>query len=944
MKHFTKNTKYIQTLRSLRFICIYLASLILCIPITAHSAELPEVHVLLINSYHPGYAWSDELERGLKEELDRSGKRVELSIEYLDTKRFPLPRQQPLLRNLLSSKYANYPPKVVVVSDNAAYDFIVQERDRLFPGIPIVFCGYNNYRPEFRQQLRQITGVNEVANFTGTIDMALGMHPKTRTLAFLLSSNDSTNQRIGETFEDNVLPGLRERFQVKVFKDVTLAALKRDLETLPPDSLLFIAGQVREQANGRMLTPLENGRLIATAGHVPAYSFWDFYIGTGIVGGHVLNGYDQGHAAADMVKRILDGTPADDIPLQMISPTTPMFSYADLTRFGIAKSSLPPNAKIVGEPDSVWHKYKEGILSAVALIVLQSLLIFWLLRSMRERRLALAQLAEQSNQLEHTVSERTRSLQRSEQRMRALLDTAHVCIFMVDADGRITHANRYMSELFGRPQDELIGSEYVSLIAPEERDSGRAKMLQLMRSEIGSVDVDRHYWRPDGSLFWGHLNGIQLRDESTGEFQLIGVIADINARKQAQQELERYQQHLESLVEARTQELQQAKDAAEAANRAKSAFLANMSHELRTPMNGVLGMIGLAQRRMADPNGRSQLDKATSAAKHLLTILNDILDISKIEAECMAFESHPLQLGPLLENMAHLQVGLARDKGLIFAIDLPPALADLPLLGDALRLNQILLNLVGNAIKFTHQGRVTLLVRAETEDAQHARIRFEVRDTGIGIPHEIQHRLFSPFEQGDNSTTRRFGGTGLGLAICKRLVELMGGEIGVDSTEGHGACFWFSLPLSKNAAPSASNLGGKQHDEAERALHRLHADKRLLLVEDDPLTADIVLTLLGDTGLNVEHAADGAAAVIAARQSAYDLILMDIQMPGLNGYDATRAIRQESLNRSTPIIAVTANAFDEDRQAAMAAGMNAHIAKPFLPETLYQTIHAWLSE
>ncbi|WP_371322403.1 ATP-binding protein [Dechloromonas sp. ZY10] len=916
---------------------------LLWLPFALAAGELPDAHVLLINSYHPGYAWSDQIEDGLRQGLELPGKRIELSIEYLDAKRFPLSRQQPLLRSLLASKYEGYRPDLIVVSDNAAYEFILQERESLFPGIPVVFCGYNYYRPELRTAFKQLTGVNEAADINATVDTALAIHPQVRNLAFIISSNDSTNQGIAEEVEQSVLPRLKAAYQLEVLRDPTLAEVRTRLTAMPPNSLLFVAGQVREEANGRMLTPLENGRLIATASPWPAYSFWDFYIGTGIVGGRMLNGLDQGLAAAAQARRIIDGIPADEIPLQMQSPTSALFDYQALQRFGISRSSLPVDAKIIGQPRTLWHEHREEVLFGLSLIALETLLIFWLVRSMRERRQALRELARERLQLEQTVALRTADLQRNERRMRALLDTARVGIFVVNSDGVITHANRYMAELFGRSQEQLLGSEYVSLIAPEEREIGREKMLQLMRSQISAVDLDRRYWRPDGSQFWGHLNGIRLAEQPGGTSDLIGVIADIDERKRAQEELEGYREHLEALVAERTEALLLAKEAAETASRAKSAFLANMSHELRTPMNGILGMLALARRRIGEHPVGEQLDKAQLAAHRLLVVLNDILDLSKIEAERLDLDLQPLQLGALLDGVIHLQAPLARDKGLRFAVDISPELAARPLLGDSLRLSQILLNLTGNAIKFTREGSVTVRVRATGEQAETLTLRFDICDTGIGIPPEIQARLFTSFEQGDNSTTRQYGGTGLGLAICKRLVGLMQGEIGVQSEEQHGACFWFTLPLGKGHPLPATGLA-TMPSGAEASLRRQHAGQRVLLVEDDPLNAEITSTLLRVFGLQASLAENGAEAVACAASEDFDLILMDVQMPVMNGLAATQAIRQGSRNRQTPILALTANAFDEDRQRCLDAGMNAHLAKPVSPETLAQLLLAWLPE
>lgn len=412
--------------------------------------------------------------------------------------------------------------------------------------------------------------------------------------------------------------------------------------------------------------------------------------------------------------------------------------------------------------------------------------------------------------------------------------------------------------------------------------------------------------------------------------------------KQQQEALLHYRNHLEELVENRTAELAAAKDAAESASLAKSAFLANMSHELRTPMNGVMGMIDLAKRRMADAKGLDQLDKAKLSAQRLLAVLNDILDLSKIEAERMVLEEMPIQLSHNAENIVGTLGHKATEKRLTLAVDFPAELANTPLKGDPLRLGQILINLVGNAIKFTEKGTVTLRARSVGETAEAVLVRFEVSDTGIGIEPEAQSRLFRSFEQADNSMTRKYGGTGLGLAICKRLVQLMGGEIDVESTPGQGSTFWFVVPLKKRetkAVPSAPTITGLA---ASQRLQADYAGTRILLAEDEPIAHEISRSLLEDVGLVVDIAEDGQQALTLAGQNTYALILMDMQMPVMNGVEATQAIRAESLNNTTPILAMTANAFDEDRQACLDAGMNAHIAKPVDPDSLYETLLGWL--
>jgi CheY-like chemotaxis protein len=339
-----------------------------------------------------------------------------------------------------------------------------------------------------------------------------------------------------------------------------------------------------------------------------------------------------------------------------------------------------------------------------------------------------------------------------------------------------------------------------------------------------------------------------------------------------------------------------------------------------------------------------QIDKAKVSADRLLAVLNDILDLSKIEAERMVLEDVYLQLGSVLTNLTSLLGHKATEKALMLTIDLPDQFARLPLRGDPLRLEQVLVNLVGNAIKFTVQGSITVRIRPVMETPDAVQVRFEISDTGIGIAPEAQVRLFNAFEQADNSMTRRYGGTGLGLAICKRLVEMMGGEIGVESTAGQGSCFWFVVPLKRREQDAVAPVPTFEALTAERRLQQDYAGTRVLLAEDEPITQEVSRSLLEDVGLVVDVAEDGVQAVAMAKQNLYALILMDMQMPNLNGVDATQAIRALPGYASTPILAMTANAFDEDRQICINAGMNDHIGKPVEPEVMFEALLKWLAQ
>jgi CheY-like chemotaxis protein len=325
----------------------------------------------------------------------------------------------------------------------------------------------------------------------------------------------------------------------------------------------------------------------------------------------------------------------------------------------------------------------------------------------------------------------------------------------------------------------------------------------------------------------------------------------------------------------------------------------------------------------------------------LLSIINNILDISKIEAERMALEQIVFRLGTVLENLRSLISQKISEKGLQLLIDLPEELAQQAMRGDPVRLGQILLNLAGNASKFTASGSITISVQSSEEDDASILLRFEVRDTGIGISSADQARLFTAFEQADSSMTRQYGGSGLGLAISKRLVQLMGGSIGIESQPGVGSTFWFTARFAKTT-DYAEGVALAQNSTAEATIREQFSGSRILLAEDEPINQEVSRELLEELGLQVDLAENGIVAVDMAKQTNYSLILMDIQMPGMNGLQATQAIRALPGRQHTPILAMTANAFDEDRQRCIAVGMNDHIAKPVDPEVLFETLLKWL--
>ena len=528
------------------------------------------------------------------------------------------------------------------------------------------------------------------------------------------------------------------------------------------------------------------------------------------------------------------------------------------------------------------------------------------------------------------------ALRQSEERYRLIADHATDVIWTMDAQGRFTYVSPAVHKLRGYSPAEVMAQGMAEALTPDSL----ALVAETFHAALSRVAAglpvepfrgELEQPRKDGMTVWTEVATNGLYNEN-GEFTgFVGITRDITERRRLEGEL------------------RLARQAAEDASRAKSDFLAHMSHEIRTPLNGILGLAQVLEREPLTPTQREMVRRLRVSGRALLSIINDILDLSKIEAGQLRLEPRPFALAPLLEQVTGLMAGPARDKGLALRTETPPELKANPgddnrlgddLVGDDLRLEQILLNLVGNAIKFTERGEINLRVRTLARGANLITLRFEVEDNGIGIAPEVLPSLFNPFTQADSSITRRFGGTGLGLSISCRLVELMGGTIGASSTPGVGSLFWFELPFGR-----APRSPGREtcSEPAPLAVGPRLGGIPILVVEDNDINLEVVSHLLTLEGALVSLAQNGQEAldILRDRPTAFAAVLMDCQMPVMDGLTATRHLRHQLGLNSLPVIAFSAGVLPEERQQALDAGMNDFLVKPVDLNAMVAILQRW---
>jgi PAS domain S-box-containing protein len=1024
-------------------------------PAPAPGAGKPQVQVFVLHSYSQEYPWTRGQHQGFMAALDADkGHSYDVRVEYLDTKRAGYGSDYArLIAGHLGAKYAGYRPAAIYVSDDNALSFALVHLERIFPGVPVFFSGVNDYTIKTRLDPRRVTGVFENKEIGPNLALIRTIAEERQDIIVIGDASETYRAIENEVrAELHRHPGVQAVFVSSNRLDDLIARLNKARARFV---FLTTLGAVVD-ATGRTLGLPETLDAIVRSGDFIILSMEDAYLQKGVLGGWVTSGPRQGKAAAELLRRHLEGASLDSLPPIEESPNEYVFDDLELERVGL---TLPPEVDRRALHLNVQPGFYEanrrivlGVLYGMFAVVLLGLL-WTVLVYAHKNRLILAT---------------SRRLAESEARFLATFEQAAVGIAQVAPDGSLLRVNRRFCDIVGYRREELLQRTFLDITHPDDGDLHRDRVLALLAREIEFFAVEKRYLRKDGEVVWINLTlAVTWNVDGTPDYfisviediserkraaealrrseeeqrtliaslpdvimrfdaeerhlfvsenvrELVGMPAtafigkthrelgfpehlcerwqgalkevfesgnahetefaldgpkgsrtfswrlvpdmdrsgrvrtvltlarDITERKESESRLEDYRQHLEQMVEERTAALSIAKEAAEAASRAKSTFLANMSHELRTPMNVIMGMTNLALRRVDDPRLKDLLSKVDQASRNLLGVINDILDISKIEAERLSLEQVDFTLDDVLNNLSALIGHKVAEKGLGLHIDVTPEGARRQFKGDPLRLGQILINLAANAVKFTDAGSISVRVRVEELGGEELRLLVEVQDTGIGIAAEDLKRLFTAFEQADGSMTRKYGGTGLGLAISRRLARMMGGDIEVSSRPGAGSTFRLQVRLRK-ATSAVAPAPTSVRSVAEERLKAGFTGTRILLAEDEPTTRDMARWLLEDCGLVVDLAEDGAQAVALAECNHYGLILMDMQMPRLNGVEATRAIRALPGHVRMPILAMTANAFAEDRQVCLDAGMDDHIGKPVDPDLLFEVLLHWLT-
>ncbi len=849
--------------------------------------------ILNINSYYAGLNWTDEQADAFSASIHDQWPRARIYREYLDSKRKVLTDDYiSSFNDYLRAKYDDAHFDLVYVTDDDALQFVQRvKQDLVILQAPIVFSGIDDLSKLPASLLDNATGVEEDLNREKLFNLISRHHPDLDQLVLLTRHADSLGELARQHFQSK--PDLT----IHAFSEITATELREVFRSASPKTVV-LAGILRIKGPDEGYVPWGTQLREASRGASASIYLLDRApLWSSVVGSNAGVAEEQGSVAGELAIKILSGASPTNVASVQGTPHTWIFNAVALKRFGIDPSQLEAGARIV-KPKPLLTPLQYLLVSAGALFVIFETALILYIISHRRRRKAVV-----------------RALQESEERLRGYLEHSPLPVAILGKDGGIAYINHRHASTFGYSVAELTNQQHWSLFFPNShyRDAVREAWRQeLEAAKQEKRDPRAQEWKVRAKD--GRLLDIQFNYTQIGEHGF-AVFFDVTERKRA----------LEAL-EAATKN-------AQAANEAKSQFLANMSHEIRTPMNGVLGMAQLLMETNPTAEQRDYIKTIKDSSQLLLTVINDLLDLSKIEAGQMDLDKRPTELRPFVDSCIGLVEKAAREKGLALVCKIDDEVPS-GIICDSNRLSQILLNLLSNAIKFTETGKISLEVACKYLSAQQAELSFKVSDTGIGIAPEHLEKIFLPFDQGDPSSTRRFGGTGLGLSISRRLVEMMGGQIAVRSRPDHGSTFSFTIV--------ADLVSGTVQNRLDAGIQSRLADEfplRILIAEDNPVNQKVARLVLNKMGYTPDIAANGVEALRMVKEGTYDVVLMDIQMPEMDGYTTSRKIRDETPSDQQPwIIALTAHALTEDIEKCKAAGMDDYLSKPLRSAKLAEAL------
>ncbi|MDQ8205084.1 response regulator [Pelagicoccus sp. SDUM812003] len=878
---------------------------LLATPLASHATEATQTgphRVLFLSSYNHDFpVVSHQLEGVLQlTHFDYRGRGVSLEVHMMDTKRYAPAGQFPIAREQLKGLVANHGAYDLIISaDDNALHFLRKEKDALFgESTPVVFFGVNDKAFARESVLEpEYTGIIEKEPIRETVESAFSLLPQLRTLWVLV---DTTTTALGEkaAFLEEVPAGLLDRCTLLDLGRLSYEEAAKSLIALGESDAVYLISAYQDKEASR-LSFWQSLNWIKTHTSRPIFlSVGGWGIGEGVAGGKVTSHSDMARLAVDYAQRILSGEPVSSLPLIENPASYHMFDYLELANANADLSKIPEGARLLNPPNTFWHRHWRLILLCAAIVV------------------SLAVFAAVITLLYLNQKKTLRRLKESEERMSSLFANSYAPMLIVETENKnIVDANPAASAFYGYSRDALLSKNWLDI---SDTDSNVFDDNIRKLQEGSKFVIQTKHTRSSGERLEVEVILTLIYRGSLP--YLFAIVQDVTSRNQAQRDL------LNS------------KEALEEANRAKEQFLAVMSHELRTPLNPIMGFASLLLSDNPDPEARESLETIIHSAERMLKLIDNILSFTNLRSKSARPKPTPICMKALLDEAMHEYRTYPNENAIQLAIESSGNLDDsLQVWSDPTMLRQILDNLVSNACKFTKKGSVRIACALDQSPDSDREIIcvLSVEDSGIGIPKDLQTKIFNPFTQVERCYTRKFEGAGLGLSIASELVKKLRGTVTVQSELGKGSKFQVILPLAK-ANQEGKNDTANTLPEPPRSQAVRYA---VLLVEDNEDNAHYIKRCLERAGTHVEHAADGVDGCARAQEKRFDAILMDLSMPRMDGLTAMRKIKSESQqNRDTPIFVITAHADNQTKERCLENGAVEVMTKPIVPERIYQRL------